>query len=201
MQGPRPVRSLRAMSRLAKQAKWRLNAVNARVYEPGLMIPGDTVFEHRGAWHERVFGNDKPITVELGCGKGTFAVELARRFPERNIVGVDVKGHRFFTGVQMADELGLDNLAFLRISVQEIERAFAPGEVDEIWLTFSDPQPKDGRGTKRITSGRFFERYRRVGRPGARAHIKTDSPLVYSLALEELGPDFLMQSDDVHGGT
>ena len=164
----------------------------------GWWFPG-TSLRAQGAWGREVFGNDRPITLELGCGKGTFTVELATRFPERNFVGVDLKGHRFWTGVQMVDELELDNLFFLRAQILEIERLFGPGEVSEIWLTFSDPQPKDGKGKKRITSTRFMEYYRRIAKPGAMVHIKTDSPLVYELAVEDFGPDFCQQTDDVHG--
>ncbi|HPF13678.1 MAG TPA: tRNA (guanosine(46)-N7)-methyltransferase TrmB [Planctomycetota bacterium] len=187
------------MSRLSKRQKWVLNGQMERVLEPQLPVPGDECFENRGHWATRCFAKDRPITLELGCGKGTFSVELARSFPERNFVGVDIKGHRFYTGAQQAEDLGLDNLVFLRAQIQQIERYFGPGEVSEIWLTFSDPQPKDGKGTKRITSGRFVERYRKLCQPGGIVHIKTDSPLVYGLALEELGPNFLYQTKDVHG--
>ncbi len=188
------------MARLGKQAKWKMNTQTERVLKPILQVPGEDVYEHRGRWAPEVFGNDHPITLELGCGKGTFTVELARHFPERNYVGVDLKGHRFWTGVQQAEELGLGNLYYLRTQIQLIDRLFGPGEVDEIWLTFSDPQPKDGKGKKRITSAHFMERYRRICAPGALVHIKTDSPFVYELAVEECGPEFLYRSEDVHGG-
>ena len=169
------------------------------VLQPHLEVPGTEPVEYRGKWSQEIFGNDHPLVLELGCGKGGFTVFLAQQFPEVNFVGVDLKGHRFWTGADEAERLGLNNVVFLRAAVQEIERLFGPEEVSEIWLTFSDPQPKDGRGTKRITSSVFVERYRRICKPGGRLHIKTDSALVYELAQEELGPKFSHESDDVHG--
>lgn len=185
--------------RLNKRDKWRLNTELERVFEPPLRL----VLEGRrylaGTWGPEVFGNDRPITLELGCGQGHYTVELARRHPERNFVGVDVKGHRFWTGADLAQREGLVNVAFLRARIEFIESYFDPGEVSEFWLTFSDPQPRDGKGTKRITSARFLERYRRIARPGALVHIKTDSQLVYQRALEEVGEHVLLSSDDVYG--
>ncbi|MDF1836623.1 MAG: tRNA (guanosine(46)-N7)-methyltransferase TrmB, partial [Planctomycetota bacterium] len=125
--------------------------------------------------------------------------ELARRYPDRNFVGVDLKGHRFWTGAQQAHDEGLDNVAFLRLPVELIERVFAPGELAEFWLTFSDPQPKDTRDTKRITSPIFMERYLRVSQPGCLVHIKTDSALIYERAKESWQDKIQEDSTDVHG--
>ena len=138
----------------------------------------DKGFAMRGHWHEEFFGNGNPITVELGCGKGEYAVGLARRFPERNFIGIDIKGARMWTGAKSAAAEGLRNVAFVRTSIELLEHFFAPGEVAEIWITFPDPQMK--KATKRLTGTRMAELYRRVLAPGATVHLKTDSPFLYA---------------------
>ena len=138
----------------------------------------DKGFAMRGHWHEEFFGNGNPITVELGCGKGEYAVGLARRFPERNFIGIDIKGARMWTGAKSAAAEGLRNVAFVRTSIELLEHFFAPGEVAEIWITFPDPQMK--KATKRLTGTRMVELYRRVLAPGATVHLKTDSPFLYA---------------------
>ncbi|MBL4771176.1 MAG: tRNA (guanosine(46)-N7)-methyltransferase TrmB [Planctomycetes bacterium] len=187
------------MSRLGKRKKWELNTSMPRVFEPILKAEESGDYEMKGHWHERVFDNDRPITIELGCGKGLFLLELARRYPERNFVGVDLKGHRFFTGAQQAEDEGLTNIAFLRLPVEMIERVFAPGELSEFWLTFSDPQPKDFRDTKRITSPIFMARYLNTSREGCVVHIKTDSALIYRRAKQSWQDKLTVDSTDVHG--
>lgn len=185
--------------RLGKQDKWRLNQSLERVFEPPLreVLEGKRFLG--GTWHGEVFGNDHPITLELGCGQGHYTVELARRHPDRNFVGIDLKGHRFWTGADLARKEGLTNVAFLRAKIEFIESYFDAEEVSEFWLTFSDPQPRDGKGTKRITSRVYLDRYRRIARPGSLVHIKTDSPLVYRRGLAECGGEVLHSSDDVYG--
>ena len=130
------------------------------------------------------FGNDRPITLELGCGKGEYTVGLARRHPDRNFIGVDIKGHRFWRGAKTSSEEGLDNVAFLRTKIEFVQNFFAEGEVAEVWLTFSDPQPKDEKGTKRITSEVFLKRYQQFMVPGGLIHVKSDSELLYALSKE-----------------
>ena len=142
-----------------------------------------------------------PITLELGCGKGEYTVGLARRHPERNFIGVDIKGHRFWRGAKTSQEEGLKNVAFLRTKIEFVHHFFAAGEVHEIWLTFSDPQPKDEKGTKRITSEVFLQRYREFMVPGGLVHIKSDSPLLYALSKEGwigAGFEVLEDSQDVY---
>lgn len=173
-----------------------------RVHEPDLgeIVSGGTYL--RGEWGDRVFGADGPITLELGCGQGMFAVDLARRFPARCVVGVDVKGHRFWRGARIAHDTGLGNAAFLRARIQWLDRFFAPGEVDEIWLTFSDPQVADKRGTKRLTSIHYLNLYQSVMPIGGVVHVKTDSPEFYERTLVD-GPAAGMEIEDrcadVHG--
>ncbi len=157
----------------------------------------------KGEWHEKVFTNDRPITLELGCGKGEYTVNLARKFPERNFIGVDVKGHRFHKGAKLSYEEGLKNVAFLRTRVEFLDSFFAPGEVHEIWLTFSDPQPKDEKGNRRITSLWYIiNKYLKFLKPGGKIHIKHDNPLVYDLAMEEIEATPLIietSSQDLYG--
>ena len=149
-----------------------------------------------------MFGNDRPITLELGCGKGEYTVGLARRHPERNFIGVDIKGHRFWRGAKTSEEEGLSYVAFLRTKIEFVQNFFAEGEVSEVWLTFSDPQPKDEKGTKRITSEVFLRRYQQFMKPGGLIHVKSDSPLLYALSKEgwtEAGFPILEDSADVYG--
>lgn len=185
-----------------KLRKWKENAGFSHVFEPDIKSIVDGAGLNRGEWARSVFGNDHPITLELGCGKGEYTVGLARRHPERNFIGVDIKGHRFWRGAKTSVEEGLNNVAFLRTKIEFVHHFFAPGEVDEIWLTFSDPQPKDEKGTKRITSEVFLERYRRFMAPGGIIHVKSDSPLLYALSKEGwagAGFPILEDSADVYG--
>lgn len=134
-------------------------------------------FPLKGHWHQDFFGNDNPIVVELGCGKGEYTVGLARRFPDKNFIGIDIKGARMWTGASEARAEGLRNVAFVRTSIELIESFFAPGEVSEIWITFPDPQMKKVR--KRLTSTRFMDLYRKVLADCGTVHLKTDSPFLY----------------------
>lgn len=135
-------------------------------------------FPMRGRWRQDFFKNDNPIVLELGCGRGEYAVGLARRYPDCNFIGVDIKGARMWSGATEALNEGLKNVAFLRTNIEIIDRFFAPGEVDEIWLTFSDPQMK--KATKRLTSTYFLQRYRRFLKDGGLIHLKTDSNFLFT---------------------
>ena len=132
----------------------------------------------KGNWNRDFFKNDHPIVLELGCGRGEYTVGLARRYPEKNFIGVDIKGARMWTGATDALKEGLTNAAFLRTNIEIIDRFFAPGEVSEIWLTFSDPQMK--KATKRLTSTYFMNRYRRFLVPDGLVHLKTDSNFMFT---------------------
>lgn len=135
-------------------------------------------FEMKGRWREDYFHNDNPIVLELGCGKGEYAVGLAKKYPDKNFIGVDIKGARMWTGATQALNEGLKNVAFLRTNIEIIDRFFAADEVQEIWLTFSDPQMKNPR--KRLTSTFFMERYRRFLVDGGMIHLKTDSNFLFT---------------------
>ena len=132
----------------------------------------------QGNWGREVFGNDYPIVLELGCGRGEYTLALARRHPEMNFIGVDIKGARLWKGAKEATESGMGNVAFLRTRIEFIEAFFAPGEVAGIWLTFSDPQLR-GSENARLSSPMFLERYRKFLRPGGTVHLKTDSRYLY----------------------
>ena len=135
----------------------------------------------KGRWNERMFGGrDCPIVLELGCGKGEYTVDLALRNPGMNYVGVDIKGARMWKGAKQATEGNIVNAAFLRTRIEFVEAFFAPGEVSEIWLTFSDPQMKSENS--RLVSPMFLERYRKFLKPGGVVHLKTDSTFLHEYA-------------------
>lgn len=168
-----------------KLAKFADMAVNPLVVEcPFNSIKEETPFELKGHWHDLFFHNDNPIVLELGCGRGEYTVGLARRYPDKNFIGVDIKGARMWTGAQDALQSGLTNVGFLRTHIEFIDRFFAPDEVSEIWLTFSDPQMK--KATKRLTSTYFLERYRHFLVDGGLIHLKTDSNFLYTYTEELL---------------
>ena len=168
-----------------KLAKFADMAANPLVIEqPFNTIKEETHFELKGRWHEDFFHNPNPIVLELGCGRGEYTVGLARRYPDKNFIGVDIKGARMWTGAQDALHEGLTNVAFLRTHIEFIDRFFAPDEVSELWLTFSDPQMK--KATKRLTSTYFLECYRRFLTDGGLIHLKTDSNFLFTYTEELL---------------
>lgn len=148
------------------------------VFEVPFSVAEQVPFEMKGQWGSEFFHNDRPIVLELGCGRGEYTVGLARLFPDRNFVGVDIKGARMWSGATEALRDGLPNVAFLRTNIEIIDRFFGEGEVSEIWLTFPDPQMK--KATKRLTSTYFMERYRKFLLPGGLIHLKTDSPFLFT---------------------
>ena len=141
-------------------------------------------FPLRGKWRQEMFGNDNPIVLELGCGKGEYTVGLARLYSDKNFIGIDIKGARMYTGAKQALEEGLANAAFLRTSIELLPAFFAPGEVSEIWITFPDPQMK--KVNKRLTSTRVLDLYRKVMTDGGLVQLKTDSPFLYTYTREML---------------
>lgn len=152
-----------------------------------------------GHWRERYFHNDRPIVLELGCGRGEYTVGMARRYPEKNFIGVDIKGARMWAGAKEAELDGLKNVAFLRTNIEFITSFFATGEVDEIWITFCDPQMK--KATKRLTSTYFMQRYHQIMKEGGLIHLKTDSPFLYTYTMEmlRLNPyPIVAQTDDLY---
>ncbi|MEI7662369.1 MAG: tRNA (guanosine(46)-N7)-methyltransferase TrmB [Bacteroidota bacterium] len=142
----------------------------------------DPGFSLRSKWHERFFGNDHPLTVELGCGKGEYTNGLAAKYPERNFIGIDWKGARLWRGCKTVSEMRLKNVAFIRTQVGHIENIFAPGEVSEIWITFPDPQVKKER--LRLTAPLFLAKYRNILAPDGIIHLKTDDPFFYNFTMD-----------------
>lgn len=141
-------------------------------------------FPLRGNWNTEFFKNDQPIILELGCGKGEYSVGLAKLFPEKNFLGLDIKGNRMFIGAREALNSNMKNVGFLRTRIDFVESLFGPNEIDEIWLTFSDPQPKKPK--KRLSSSLFISRYRKFLKPGGIVHMKTDNDLLFEFTMEEI---------------
>ncbi len=139
-------------------------------------------FEMKGKWNELFFRNDHPIVLELGCGKGEYAVGLGKIYPEKNLIGIDIKGARMWTGAKEALESRMGNIAFLRTHIELLTYFFAPGEISEIWITFPDPQMK--KVNKRMTSTRFMKLYRQVLSDNGMIHLKTDSNFMYQYTCE-----------------
>ncbi|WP_434504203.1 tRNA (guanosine(46)-N7)-methyltransferase TrmB [Prevotella sp.] len=148
------------------------------VFQYPFSIIDNVPFDMKGHWNQDFFKNDNPIVLELGCGKGEYTVELAKLYPNVNFVGVDIKGARMWTGAKKAIEANLENVAFLRTNIEIIDRFFDTDEVEEIWLTFSDPQMKNAH--KRLTSTFFMDRYRRFLVDEGIIHLKTDSNFLFT---------------------
>ncbi len=185
-----------------KLAKFAEMETFNNVFQYPYSVIDNVPFEMKGKWREDFFKNDNPIVLELGCGKGEYAVGMARMFPNINFIGVDIKGARMWTGAKAAIEEGLPNVAFLRTNIEIIDRFFADGEVQEIWLTFSDPQMKNER--KRLTSTYFMERYRRFLVDGGLIHLKTDSNFLFTYTKEMVKENKLeveMCTDDLYHAT
>jgi tRNA (guanine-N7-)-methyltransferase len=140
----------------------------------------------QGRWATDFFKNNSPVVLELACGKGEYTVNLAKLFPEKDFLGVDYKGNRIWRGAKTALEEGISNVGFLRIQIETILDYFAQGEIDEIWITFPDPQPQLSREKKRLTSDRFLEKYRQILKPGGRVNLKTDNDGLYAYTVEKV---------------
>lgn len=150
------------------------------VHEPVVMQE----YALKGKWRSEYFKNENPIVLELGCGKGEYSVGLAKHFPNKNFIGVDIKGSRLYIGATEALEFDMKNVAFLRTKIDFINDCFVENEVDEIWLTFSDPQPN--KPNKRLSSLPFIERYRKLLKPGGIVHMKTDSDLLFDFTVDQI---------------
>jgi tRNA (guanine-N7-)-methyltransferase len=156
----------------------------------------------KGNWRSGFFKNDYPIVLELGCGKGEYTVNLAKRNPNKNYIGVDIKGARFWRGAKSALEEDLLNVAFLRIQIELIDHLFEEDEVDEIWITFPDPQIKYKRTKHRLTNIDFLEKYKKILKPNGMVHLKTDSEFMHGYTigvLQGLGEIIEYAHHDVYG--
>lgn len=149
----------------------------------------------KGKWHKDYFKNDNPIVLELGCGKGEYTVGLAKRFPDKNFIGVDIKGNRIWTGAKAAIENKMDNVAFIRTRIDFIESCFATNEISEIWITFPDPQPQKTRVRNRLTNMMFLNRYKTILKQNGLVHLKTDNEPFYDFTREVIAENKLEQLD------
>lgn len=170
------------------------------VVEPDMEDTRSGNFYLKGKWHKDFFKNQNPIVLELGCGKGEYAVGLARKYHNKNFLGVDIKGSRMFVGAQQAIDEQLTNVGFLRTRIEFIEAFFDADEIDEIWLTFSDPQPNKPK--KRLSYKRYIDMYKKFLKPGGIVHLKTDSDLLYESTLEEIEEhnyQIIQNTNDLYG--
>ena len=157
-------------------------------------------FVHKGKWNE-FFGNNNPIVLELGCGKGEYTVNLAERYPGFNFIGVDVKGARMWKGCKASNVKGMKNVAFIRTHVQVIWEYFASKEVSEIWITFPDPFPKLRDAKRRLSAKSFLERYKKISKPDAVLHFKTDDLPLFLFTkemAEELSPQIIYSKENIY---
>lgn len=169
------------MSR-SKLVKFKVIGESANVIEPGKPL-FETI---QGNWHETYFNNNHDIIVEIGCGKGDYTIGMANLFPNKNFIGVDIKGSRLWKGSTIAQEQGLTNVAFLRNFIEQLPQQFANQEISEIWITFPDPRPRKGETKKRLTSVRFLDIYQSLLKPGGIVHFKTDDLDLFNYTLDLL---------------
>lgn len=166
-----------------KLKRFRENETFDNVFQPTREETLSGNFSYRGNWAKDYFKNDHPIVLELGCGKGEYTVALAKQSPDKNFIGIDIKGARFWRGAKTAVEEGIGNAAFLRTQIELVAGLFAPGEVDEIWITFPDPQIKYKRTKHRMTNMSFLDTYKKILKPGGTMHLKTDSEFMHGYTL------------------
>ena len=155
----------------------------------------------KGKWNTDFFKNDFPIVLELACGKGDYALGMAKLFPEKNFIGVDIKGNRLWSAARLATINNLSNIAFVREQIDHLENYFEPQEIDEIWITFSDPFPRDGDAKKRLTSKKFLPIYKKILKHDGYIHLKTDSDLLYDFTKEmltEFPSEIIKDYEDVY---
>ena len=184
-----------------KLKRFRENETFSNVVQPTREALTAENFELKGNWSRDFFKNDKPIVLELGCGKGEYTVGLAQRYPEKNFLGIDIKGARFWRGAKTALEEHITNAGFMRTQIELVEFAFAENEISEIWITFPDPQIKYKRTKHRMTNPDFLARYKTILKPDGIMHLKTDSEFMhgYTLGLlQGLGHEILYAHHDVY---
>ena len=191
------------MSRRNKLAKFAELSTLPNVYEnfandDKLSGQGGIPVDLKDQWGDQHFGNDHPIVLELACGRGEYTLGLSRMYPEKNFIGVDIKGARIWKGAKTAIAEQLNNAAFLRTRIEQIEYFIAPGEVSEIWITFPDPFLRKGKSNRRLTAPRFLDKYRSLLQENGSVHLKTDSPELYEFTLETLStyPHAELQYED-----
>lgn len=184
-----------------KLKRFKENETFANVVQPSREALVQSNFALKGNWRQQFFKNDNPLVLELGCGKGEYSVALAKKCPNKNFIGIDIKGARFWRGAKTAIEDNIPNVGFLRTQIELIDYAFANHEVDEIWITFPDPQIKYKRTKHRMTNAAFLERYKKVLKPEGIVNLKTDSEFMHGYTLGMLhgaGHEILYANHDVY---
>ncbi len=166
-----------------KLKRFKENETFTNVFQPSREEVVGNEFPLKGNWNTTFFKNDNPIIIELGCGKGEYSVGLAERFPDKNFVGIDIKGARFWRGAKTAVDTGMHNVAFVRTQIELIDHIFAAQEVDEIWITFPDPQIKYKRTKHRMTNSNFLKLYQQILKPEGVVNLKTDSEFMHGYTL------------------
>ena len=166
-----------------KLRRFRENETFGNVFQPTRDELVKLNFNLKGHWRTEVFKNNNPLVLELGCGKGEYSVALAQKYPNKNFIGIDIKGARFWRGAKTAVEKNIPNVAFLRTQIELIDHAFAENEVDEIWITFPDPQIKYKRTKHRMTNAEFLNRYKQILKPEGVINLKTDSEFMHGYTL------------------
>ena len=166
-----------------KLRRFRENETFANVVQPTRDELVNDNFQFKGQWRTTFFKNDNPLVLELGCGRGEYAVALAKKYPNKNFIGIDIKGARFWRGAKTALEENLNNVGFLRTQIELIESLFSENEIDEIWITFPDPQIKYKRTKHRLTNSDFLKKYQNILKPDGLVHLKTDSEFMHGYTL------------------
>ena len=172
-----------------KLKRFKENETFGNLFQPAREELLKDEFPLKGKWNEQYFKNSNPIVVELGCGKGEYTLGLAKKNPGKNFIGIDIKGARIWRGAKTALENKMNNVAFLRMQIELLDKAFSEGEISEIWITFPDPQIKYKRTKHRLTNPSFLKLYKKLLSPGGVIHLKTDSEFLhgYTLGLLQAG--------------
>ena len=184
-----------------KLKRFKENETFKNVIQPTREDLVEKEFILKGKWNSDFFKNENPIVLELGCGKGEYSVALGRKYPNKNFIGIDIKGARFWRGAKTALEENITNVAFLRTQIELIDYAFAQNEVDEIWITFPDPQIKYKRTKHRMTNSKFLKRYKKILKPQGHVNLKTDSEFMHGYTLGLLhgaGHEIIYANHDVY---
>ncbi len=187
-----------------KLKRFRENETFSNLFQPSRDTLLNDNFKLKGHWQQDYFKNDRPIVLELGCGKGEYSLGLSRRYPDKNFIGIDIKGARIWRGAKTALAENLSNVAFLRMQIELIEHAFDKDEVSEIWITFPDPQIKYKRTKHRLTNPEFLKKYKNILKPDGQIHLKTDSEFLHGYTiglLQGLGHEILYAHHDIYVNT